>query len=113
MSSIVAHGRSITSATAALSGAFSTQDAYGPLARVKLLGIEPLDPADLGLPTSAATPARNGYSPMEMMLRRALSALCLKQPLACVLAAATPGLPGSIVPARTGVLPVLHDPLRP
>ena len=93
MSSIVAHQRSITNATAALSGVFSTQDAYGPLARVKLLGIEPLDPADLGLPTSAAAPSRSGYSPMATMLARALSALCRRQALACVLAIATPGLP--------------------
>jgi virulence factor Mce-like protein len=110
--SVVAHGRSIAGATAALSGVFSTQDVYGPLARVKLLGIEPLDPADLGLTAGAAqAPGRSGYTRLETMLGQALSALCHRQAIACVLEAATPGIPGSVVPAGKGMAPVLHSPL--
>jgi hypothetical protein len=67
---------------------------YGPLARVKLLGIEPLNPADLGLsPSAARAPGANGYSQLQTMLGRALSALCHRQAFACVLEAATPGIP--------------------
>ncbi|MHB8690343.1 MAG: MlaD family protein [Solirubrobacteraceae bacterium] len=83
MAAIIAHGQSIANSSDALSGVFSTQDHYGPLARVKILGIEPLNPADLGLSAAAAKPGASGKSPMQLMLGQALSALCRRQALAC------------------------------
>jgi virulence factor Mce-like protein len=87
MAAIVAHGRSIANSSDALSGVFSTQDHYGPLARVKFLGIEPLNPAALGLSAAAAKPGANGQSQMQLMLGQALSALCRRKPLACAVQA--------------------------
>ncbi|HWF55859.1 MAG TPA: MlaD family protein [Solirubrobacteraceae bacterium] len=107
--SVVAHQRSIANSSDALSGVFSTEDVYGPLARVRLLGIEPPNAQDLGLTPAAARPGADGYSTLDTMLGAALRALCQRQALACVLAAGTPGLPNSIVPASRGVRPVQHD----
>jgi ABC-type transporter Mla subunit MlaD len=113
MSSIVNHQRSIANASDALSGVFSTQDVYGPIARVKLLGIEAPNPADLGLTAADARPGADGHSTLQRMLTTALDDLCRRQALACVLAAGTPGLTGSIVPASHGIRPVLHSTIAP
>jgi hypothetical protein len=70
------------------------------LGRVKFIGIQPPTPEDLGLPSAAAraSSGHGGHSELQLMLASALGRLCRgTQPLACVLAVATPGLPGSLV----------------
>lgn len=103
---LASHQRAISQFSDAISGEFSTQDSYGVLGRVRLLGIQTPTAEDLGLPASAARPSSGigGHSLLELMLNAALDHLCRgSQPLACVLAVATPGLPGSLVP-RSPVL---------
>lgn len=103
---VIAHETPIARFVEAISGLFSTQDAYGVLGRVKLLGIQPPTAEDLGLPASAAHRGPGGYSRLDTMLAQALGALCRRrtEPLACVTALITPGLPGSLVTrgARVG-----------
>jgi hypothetical protein len=100
MHTLVDHERPISQFSDAISGELSTQDSYGVLGRVKFLGIQAPTAEDLGLPSSAASisSGRGGHSKLQLMLASALHRLCLgTQPLACVLALATPGLPGSLV----------------
>lgn len=100
MQALIAHEQPISEFSAAVAGEFSTQDSYGVLGRVKLLGIQTPTPEDLGLPSSAARVPGGGsrHSQLQLMLASALARLCRgAQPLACVLAVATPGLPGSLV----------------
>jgi virulence factor Mce-like protein len=97
---LIAHERPISQFSDAISGALSTQDSYGVLGRLKFIGIQPPTAEDLGLPSSAAHTAsgRGGHSRLQVMLASALDRLCHgTEPLACVLAVATPGLPGSLV----------------
>jgi virulence factor Mce-like protein len=97
---LIDHEKPISQFSDAIAGALSTQDAYGVLGRVKFIGIQPPTAEDLGLPASAASPSSGsgGHSRLQLMLASALDRLCHgTQPLACVLAAATPGLPGSLV----------------
>jgi virulence factor Mce-like protein len=98
MQTVVDHEQPIKRFSDALSGVLSTEDAYGVLGRVKFIGIEAPRAEDLGLPESASKPGRGGHSQLQLMLASALGALCHRQPITCVLSAATPGLPGSIVP---------------
>jgi virulence factor Mce-like protein len=99
LQTIVDHGAPIAHFSDAISGVFSTQDAYGPLGRVRFLGIAPPSAEDLGLPASAARAAPGSHSQLQLMLAAALDHLCRgSQPLACVIAAATPGLPRALVP---------------
>jgi hypothetical protein len=80
------------------------------LGRVKILGIQTPTPEDLGLSPAAAHIAHgSSHSQLELMLSTALVRLCkTTDPLACVLAVATPGLPGSLVPRSRGLMGVLH-----
>jgi hypothetical protein len=97
---LIAHERPISQFSDAISGALSTQDSYGVLGRLKFIGIQPPTAEDLGLPSSAArtSSGSDGHSQLQVMLASALDRLCRgAQPLACVLAVATPGLPGSLV----------------
>jgi virulence factor Mce-like protein len=101
------HRQQIIQFSDALAGLLSTQDSYGVLGRVKIGGIEPLRPQDLGLSAASARSTGTAPSPMDAMVVQALTALCRRnQPLACVIAAATPGLPGSAVPRSAGLIPV-------
>lgn len=96
----VSHEKPISQFSDATSGAESTQDSYGVLGRLRFLGIQTPTAEDLGLSPSAASRSRGhgGHSELELMLGQALGDLCRgPQPLACVLALATPGLPGSLV----------------
>jgi ABC-type transporter Mla subunit MlaD len=102
---LVDHAGPISHFSDAISGVLSTQDSYGVLGRVKFIGIEPPRPEDLGLPGIATKPGKDGHSQLQEMVGAALDDLCLKQPLTCVIAAATPGIPGSIVPAAQGLMP--------
>jgi virulence factor Mce-like protein len=102
---LVDHAGPISHFSDAISGVLSTQDSYGVLGRVKFIGIEAPRAEDLGLPGKAAKVGRDGHSQLQEMLGTALGDLCLEQPLTCVIAAATPGVPGSIVPAAHGLLP--------
>ena len=100
MSTLIQHEKPISQFSEAISGVLSTQDSYGVLGRLKFLGIQPPTAEDLGLPSSAASlsSGSGGRSKLELMLGQALDRLCRgPQPLACVLALATPGLPGSLV----------------
>jgi virulence factor Mce-like protein len=103
---LVSHEKPISQFSDATAGAESTQDSYGVLGRLRFLGIQTPTPEDLGLSSSAASPSsgHDGHSKLELMLGRALGDLCRgSQPLACVLALATPGLPGSLVPRSPGL----------
>jgi ABC-type transporter Mla subunit MlaD len=100
ISTLIAHERPISQFSEAISGALSTQDSYGVLGRLKFIGIQPPTPEDLGLPSSAGrqSASSSGHSQLQVMLATALDRACHgAQPLACVLAVATPGLPGSLV----------------
>jgi virulence factor Mce-like protein len=110
MQAIIAHEKPIAQFSDAISGALSTQDQYGVIGRIKLLGIQAPTPDDLGLSASAAHVARGAtHSQLQVMLATVLDRLCkTTQPLACVLAVATPGLPGSLVPQSRGLVGVLH-----
>ncbi len=112
MQALIAHEKPISQFSDAISGVLSTQDQYGVLGRIKVLGIQTPTPEDLGLSASTAHVARGqAHSRLEVMLSEALRRLCRSgttDPLACVLAVATPGLPGSLVPRRDGLLGVLH-----
>jgi ABC-type transporter Mla subunit MlaD len=97
---LIEHEKPISEFSDAISGALSTQDSYGVLGRVKFIGIQPPTAEDLGLSPAAAraSSGRDGHSQLQLMLATALDRLCRgTQPLACVLALATPGLPGSLV----------------
>jgi hypothetical protein len=83
----------------------STQDAYGPVGRLKFIGIEAPRAEDLGLSSKAAVPGKSGYSQLQTMLGTALDGLCHRDPVTCVIAAATPGIPGSIVPLSRALAP--------
>jgi ABC-type transporter Mla subunit MlaD len=108
LQSLAAHQHPISNFSEAISGVTSTQDAYGPLGRIKLIGIQAPTAEDLGLTGAATAHTQRGHSGLETMLAAALGALCEgSQPFACVLAVATPGLPGSLVPRRDGVMGVL------
>jgi virulence factor Mce-like protein len=101
MQALIAHEKPISRFSDAISGELSTQDSYGVLGRVKFIGIQTPTAEDLGLSPAAASPSsgHGGHSRLELMLAAALDELCRgPQPLACVLAIATPGLPGSLVP---------------
>lgn len=100
MQTLVDHERPLSQFSDAVAGELSTQDSYGVLGRIRFLGIQPPTAEDLGLSPAAATPAsgHGGHSKLELMLGTALGELCRgREPLACVLALATPGLPGSLV----------------
>lgn len=105
MQTLVDHEQPISHFSDVISGVLSTQDTYGPVGRLKFIGIEAPRPEDLGLSASAARPGNDGHSQLQLMLSRALGGLCDRQPVACVLEAATPGLPGSLVPLVRGLLP--------
>jgi hypothetical protein len=89
------------------SGLLSTQDPYGVLGRLKVIGVEAPRPEAFGLPASAAKRSDGGHSRLELLLSRALQRRCKTNALACVVEAATPGLPGSVVPRRRGGIPGL------
>ncbi len=109
--SIVAHEQPISRFSDAISGVTSTQDAYGPLGRVKFIGIQTPTAEDLGLSAAAAGRTAHGHTQLETMLAAALGTLCKRsQPLACVLAVATPGLPGSLVTRQNGQMGLLSKP---
>jgi ABC-type transporter Mla subunit MlaD len=100
MQALIAHEQPISQFSDAISGEFSTQDAYGVLGRLKFIGIQTPTPEDLGLAPSAArvSSGSGGHSKLQLMLASAFDHLCRgSDPLACVLAVATPGLPGSLV----------------
>jgi virulence factor Mce-like protein len=105
---IVDHEQPIKHFSDALSGVLSTQDSYGVLGRVKFIGIETPNPADLGLTASAADPGKSGHSQLQVMLAKALDDLCRRAPITCVLAAATPGIPGSVVSLAHALVPTLN-----
>ena len=105
MQTLVDHEQPISHFSDVISGVLSTQDTYGPVGRLKFIGIETPRPQDLGLSASAARPGKDGRSQLQLMLASALGGLCDRQPVACVLEAATPGLPGSLVPLVRGLLP--------
>jgi ABC-type transporter Mla subunit MlaD len=108
MRGIVAHEDPIAHFSEAISGVLSTQDSYGVLGRVKIIGIEGPRAEDLGLPAADTRRASAGHSKLETMLASALRSMCLRsQPLACLIAAATPGLPTSVVPRGRAPLPLL------
>jgi virulence factor Mce-like protein len=102
---LVDHEQPIAHFSDAISGVLSTQDAYGPVGRLKFIGIEAPRPEDLGLTASAAVPGKSGFSRLQTMLATALDGLCHRQPITCVIAAATPGVPGSIVPLSRALTP--------
>lgn len=112
MQTIVSHETPIAKFSDALSGVLSTQDAYGVQGRIKILGVQTPTAEDLGLSASTAHVERGAkHSQLEIMLSKALDHLCkggTSEPLACVLAVATPGLPGSLVPRADGIMGVLH-----
>jgi virulence factor Mce-like protein len=95
---LVDHEQPISHFSDAISGVLSTQDAYGPVGRLKFIGIEAPRAEDLGLSAKAAVPGKSGYSQLQTMVGTALDGLCHRDPITCVIAAATPGVPGSIVP---------------
>jgi ABC-type transporter Mla subunit MlaD len=105
---LIDHEQPIEHFSDALSGVLSTQDAYGVLGRVKFIGIEPPNPADLGLSSSAADPGKNGHSQLQLMVAQALDGLCRRDPVTCVLGAATPGIPGSVVSLAHALVPRLN-----
>jgi ABC-type transporter Mla subunit MlaD len=102
---LVDHEQPIAHFSDAISGVLSTQDAYGVVGRVKFIGIEAPRAEDLGLSSKAAEPGRSGYSRLETMVGEALHGLCRRQPITCVIAATTPGVPGSIVPLSRALAP--------
>jgi ABC-type transporter Mla subunit MlaD len=114
LGAIVVHQQPISHFSDAISGVTSTQDGYGPLGRVKFIGIQAPTAEDFGLtPAAAAAPTAGGHSHLQSMLATALDALCKRsQPIACVLAVATPGLPGSLVPGSDGRIGVLSKAAR-
>ena len=87
-----------------LSGALSTQDRHGPIARFKLTSIEPPRPEHFGLPASAGR--RGGgaeHSLLERRLASVLTRMCRRESggLACLLRYMAPGLQGSLL-SRSG-----------
>jgi virulence factor Mce-like protein len=111
MKAVVAHEKPIAKFSDAISGILSTQDTYGVLGRVKIIGIQAPSPEDLGLSPAAASGAVRGstHTQLEVLLTEALRRMCkTNDPVACVLAVATPGLPGSLVPRSRGLMGVLH-----
>jgi virulence factor Mce-like protein len=98
---MVAHGPAITHFSDAISGVVSTQDTYGVLGRVRIVGISAPTAEDFGLSAAAASkPAADGsrsakpHSTLQVMLATALSDYCRRgNPLACAAALMTPGLP--------------------
>jgi hypothetical protein len=84
------------------SGVFSTNDGNGPVLRG--LGFwEPVNPANLGVPTATASQRAT----LDREVVRALESLCLQESdLACLARYLVPGLPGSV---RSGADP-LGDP---
>jgi virulence factor Mce-like protein len=102
---LVGHEQSISHFSDAISGVLSTQDAYGVVGRVKFIGIEAPRAEDLGLPGKAMVRGKSGYSRLQTMLGAALDGLCQRQPITCAIAAATPGIPGSIVPLSKALTP--------
>jgi len=110
---VAAHAQPLSHFSDAISGVTSTQDSYGPLGRVKFIGIQSPTAEDLGLAPAAAARTAGGHSRLETMLGTALDALCKRsQPIACVLAVATPGLPGSVVPRSAGRIGLLSSAAR-
>jgi hypothetical protein len=105
---LISHEKPIRQFSEAISGVLSTQDSYGVLGRVKFLGIQTPTPEDLGLGPAAASAASGsgGHSKLELMLGRVLDQSCRQggNPVACLLAVATPGLPGSLVGRGQGVI---------
>lgn len=105
---LISHEKPILQFSDAISGVLSTQDSYGVLGRVKFLGIQTPTPEDLGLGPAAATAASGsgGHSKLELMLGAVLDQSCRQSgnPVACLLAVATPGLPGSLVSRDHGVM---------
>jgi ABC-type transporter Mla subunit MlaD len=106
--SFISHEKPILQFSDAISGVLSTQDSYGVLGRVKFLGIQTPTPEDLGLDSAAATPnsGGGGHSKLELMLATVLDQSCKTSgnPVTCLLAVATPGLPGSLVSRAHGVI---------
>jgi virulence factor Mce-like protein len=105
---LISHENPIRQFTDAISGEFSTQDSYGVLGRVRFLGIQTPTAEDLGLASPAASPASatGGHSKLELMLGTVLDQSCRRSgnPVACLLAVATPGVPGSLVPRAKGLI---------
>jgi hypothetical protein len=84
---MVAHGPEIKHFAEAISGVTSTQDAYGVLGRVRIVGLSAPTAEDFGLSSSAT------HSQLEVMLATALAQHCAGgNPLSCVFALVTPGL---------------------
>jgi phospholipid/cholesterol/gamma-HCH transport system substrate-binding protein len=105
---LIAHEKPIRQFIDAISGEFSTQDAYGVLGRVKFLGIQTPTAEDLGLAPAAVSQASGtgGHSELELMLGKVLDQSCRRSgnPVTCLLAVATPGVPGSLVSRANGLI---------
>jgi ABC-type transporter Mla subunit MlaD len=81
------YGKGLAQLGDLISGAVSTSDVNGVMARSMFTAVEPPRPSDLGLPSSTSS-AR-----MDSLLAVALQRLCARNAIACLLRVATPGLP--------------------